>query len=332
MTVLGLDIGGANLKAATSDGRARTVSFALWKKPGQLAERLRDLCREFPVHDRIAVTMTGELCDCFPTKADGVRHILHAVARAAAERPMAVWTTRNGFVNWMSKSDPPDGAAASNWLALAEWVARADWDDTPALLIDTGSTTTDIVWLEGGHARAKGFTDRVRLRTGELVYTGVRRTPVCAVLDMEVAAEFFATMLDVYVVLGLMREDPRDLDTADGRPATIAACHARLARMWCADVDEIGTREIDHLARRAADAQVRQVQRAVDQVLDGRVPATIVLAGSGEILGRTMLAQHPLLSQVRSVSLAERIGPELSEAACAYAVARLATNEWPVKR
>jgi probable H4MPT-linked C1 transfer pathway protein len=332
MTVLGLDIGGANLKAATSDGAARTVPFALWKQPEQLADRLRHLCRDFAGHDRLAVTMTGELCDCFPTKADGVRHNLRAVEHAAAGRPVAVWTTRNGFADWTSASDPPDGAGASNWLALAEWVARADWESARALLIDTGSTTTDVLWLEDGHARAKGFTDRLRLGTGELIYTGTRRTPVCAVLGPEVVAELFATMLDVYVILGLLPEDPHDLDTADGRPVTVAACRARLARMLCADADKIPADEINGLARRALDAQVRHVQRAIDQVLDGRVPARIVLSGSGEILGRTMLAQHPLLARVPCVSLAERIGPELSEAACAYAIARLATIEWPVKR
>ena len=37
--VLGLDIGGANLKAAHTDGRALSVPFALWKNPGALAGR-----------------------------------------------------------------------------------------------------------------------------------------------------------------------------------------------------------------------------------------------------------------------------------------------------
>ena len=35
-----------------------------------------------PAADRLAVTMTGELCDCFRTKAEGVLHILAAVDAA----------------------------------------------------------------------------------------------------------------------------------------------------------------------------------------------------------------------------------------------------------
>ena len=33
MAILGLDIGGANLKAAHTDGTARSVAFPLWKHP-----------------------------------------------------------------------------------------------------------------------------------------------------------------------------------------------------------------------------------------------------------------------------------------------------------
>ena len=105
------------------------------------------------------------------------------------------------------------------------------------LLIDSGSTTTDIVYLNHGRPEPRGWTDRERLATGELVYTGLRRTPICAVLGMAVAAEFFATMLDAYVFTEDWPDNPDDCDTADGRPATRAFARARMARMRCADVE-----------------------------------------------------------------------------------------------
>ena len=67
----------------------------------------------------------------------------------------------------------------------------------------------------------------------------MRRTPLCAVLGAGVAAEFFATTLDVNLVQGRIKEDPTDTNTADGRPASRTAAHARLARMLCADTDAI---------------------------------------------------------------------------------------------
>jgi uncharacterized hydantoinase/oxoprolinase family protein len=166
------------------------------------------------------------------------------------------------------------------------------------------------------------------LATGELVYTGVRRTPVCAVLGTEVAAEFFASMLDVYLVLGPVADAPDDTDTADGRPATRAFARARLARMLCADVNELAAGELEALARHALAKQVANVRQAVDQVLEGRPrPEAVVLAGSGEVLGRQVVAGHAVLTDVPVVSLAERLGGPLSEAACAYAVAVLAREQ-----
>src|SRR3954470_18939597 len=65
---LALDVGGANLKAAHSSGAASSTPFPLWKRPEQLAAAIRKLVGAMPPAERSAVTMTGELCDCFRTK------------------------------------------------------------------------------------------------------------------------------------------------------------------------------------------------------------------------------------------------------------------------
>src|SRR5207248_2423845 len=98
-SVLGLDIGGANLKAAHRDGTARLRPFALWKQPERLPAALRALLAEMPARDVLAVTMTGELCDCFATKRDGVHAILDAVEQVAGGTPVLVWTTAGRFTD-----------------------------------------------------------------------------------------------------------------------------------------------------------------------------------------------------------------------------------------
>ena len=60
---LGLDIGGANLKAATSEGAAGSEPFEIWRAPGDLTARLQQLIARFPPADLLAVTMTAELAD-----------------------------------------------------------------------------------------------------------------------------------------------------------------------------------------------------------------------------------------------------------------------------
>jgi (4-(4-[2-(gamma-L-glutamylamino)ethyl]phenoxymethyl)furan-2-yl)methanamine synthase len=327
MDVLGLDVGGANLKAAHTRGGARLRPFALWKDPAGLAGALRDLLRGWPPFDLLAVTMTGELCDCFESKRQGVNAILDAVESAAGGVPVRVWRTDGGFADVAAARAAPLRVAAANWLALATWAGRHARSG-PAILLDVGSTTTDVVPLLDGRPVPLGRTDPGRLLARELVYLGVRRTPVCAVLGGEGAAELFATTLDVFLVLGETAEDPADTNTADGRPATRAAAHARLARMLCADLETSTDEERLALAERVRDSLVNLLGSAVGAVA-GRLPApprTFLLAGSGEFLARRALTQWRSYSPSRVISVAELLGPEVSQAACAYAAAVLAAG------
>src|SRR5438445_5470671 len=98
-SVLGLDIGGANLKAAHSEGTARLVPFALWKAPQRLGEELRCVITSMPRFDLLAVTMTGELCDCYESKRQGVHAILDAVEEAAPGAAISVWRNDGRFVD-----------------------------------------------------------------------------------------------------------------------------------------------------------------------------------------------------------------------------------------
>jgi probable H4MPT-linked C1 transfer pathway protein len=332
MTTLGLDIGGANLKAAHSGGTARLQPFEMWKHPAGLADALRGLLLTMPAFDRLAVTMTGELCDCFPTKREGVNAILDATQAVAEGRLVRVWRTDGRFVEPKEARSKPLLAASANWLALASYAGRLA-PKGPALLIDIGSTTTDVVPLRDGRPVPRGRTDPERLRSGELTYTGVRRTPLCALLGSEAAAELFATTLDAYLLLGSVAEDANDHGTADGRPATRAHAHARMARMLCADSETCTPTETRKLAERVLLKQVYLVTSAIQQVaktLPGP-PQTLIVAGSGEFLMPVVLSgQNPFpldMPPGRAISLAAQLGPEISRAACAYAVAVLAAEQ-----
>ncbi|MDB5352332.1 MAG: putative H4MPT-linked transfer pathway protein [Planctomycetota bacterium] len=333
---LGLDIGGANLKAAHTSGVARSVAFALWKLPERLPETLAHLAAAMPRADHVAVTMTGELCDCFRTKAEGVRTILQAVLDVFLERTVRVWTTDGTFEDPFSVILRPETAAAANWLALATLGARLA-PKGPAILVDIGSTTADLIPLRDGVPVPRGRTDTDRLRTGELVYAGVSRTPVCALATTlphrgeptGLAAELFATTRDVYLTLGDLDPAPDDNETADGRPVTREAARDRLSRMVGADRD--GFSEADALAfAREADATLmaRLIEAAERACLaaTGARPHAAIVSGSGEFLSRR-LAERILAPGGRIVSLREQWGQNASSAACAHALAVLAAEE-----
>jgi probable H4MPT-linked C1 transfer pathway protein len=325
---LGLDIGGANLKAAHSNGVASVQPFELWKNPQGLASALRALVNGAPEADTLAVTMTGELCDCFETKRQGVLYILDAVETVAGPRRIRVWGNDGRFTDVKAARAAPLKVAAANWLALATYAARFA-PDGPALLIDIGSTTTDVVPLASGRPIPSARIDPERLRKLELVYVGVRRTPVCALLGTGGAAELFATTLDVFLNLGLIPENAADMATADGREATRSAAHARLARMLCGDGGTCTQDETRELANLILLKLIHHLTTAVETVARRLTspPRTVILAGCGEFLASLVVEEQKGFPTPIVVSLTERLGPAISHAACAHAVAVLAAEE-----
>lgn len=324
VTILGLDIGGANLKAACSPGgEAVSRAFTLWKDPKGLEAAIGDLIGELPQAEILALTMTGELCDCWADKCEGVVAIVDAVVAVASSRPVWIWTNRGDFVEPDKAREDYQSVASANWLATATLAGRYAADGL-ALLVDIGTTTTDIVPLRDGVPTPQGRTDPARLACGELVYRGWRRTPVCALGGLELAAELFATMQDIFLVLGRITDSPEDLATADGRPATQEAARARLARMYCLDPRTIGGKEVIAKAKDLEDRFCRQIAGEINRVADGLAEVRAVLGvGSGEFLLSEVLARSDL-AKVKVVSLAGLWGGAGSEAAAALAVAELA--------
>lgn len=295
--VVGWDIGGAHLKAAwlDADGRVvavRQVPCRLWEGLDRLDEAVRTIGGGLPDARRHRVTMTGELVDLFPDRAGGVAAL---VAAAAALLPgdVTFWAGEAGFL-------PPDRAvgavpevASANWLATAALVAR---HHPEALVADIGSTTTDLIPVSGGRVAARGRSDRARLVAGELVYTGLTRTPVMAVADalpwagerVPVMAEFFATTADVYRVLGILDEHADQHPAADGQAKTAEASARRLGRMIGVDAHEAGTAAWRALAAAVAEAQMQTIMRAALQV-QSAMPKDAPVVGAG--VGQALVAE-----------------------------------------
>jgi probable H4MPT-linked C1 transfer pathway protein len=281
--VVGWDIGGVNVKAArlaTSAGggiaEARVVvrPFEVWSEPGRLPEVLRGAAGEVGAAPSLpmAVTMTAELSDAFRTRGEGVLAVLGAVEEAFPGAALHVLTTGGEFVPPAAVRSRPLVAAATNWVASALYVAEAQPD---CILVDVGSTTTDIVPLRGGRIAAEGRSDPERLAAGELVYTGVLRTnPNTIVAEVplrgracRVAAEWFTQMADAYLLLGRLGAKDYTCATPDGRPASVEAAAGRLARLVCADTDTLGGAEVRALAAYLAEKQLQQVTEGLLQVL-----------------------------------------------------------------
>ena len=290
-SILGWDIGGVNTKAVRwPDLEGRAAPYEIQYDLSALVPTLRRLADALGgTRDSIhAVTMTAELSQAFRSKREGVGFVLDAVERAFPGARILVYAVSGEY--W-----PPDEArrrhlevAASNWAATATLVGRYVAD---ALLLDIGTTTTDIIPIVGGRVAASGRTDPERLASGELVYTGAVRTPAEAVASSvpfggeacAVSAEGFALIGDAHLWLGRLRPEEYSVRAPDGRPAEREYAGERLARVVCADREMLDDSAVDRIAHALVEAQVATVAAAVGRVRR-RHPAisTAVVTGLGE--------------------------------------------------
>jgi (4-(4-[2-(gamma-L-glutamylamino)ethyl]phenoxymethyl)furan-2-yl)methanamine synthase len=323
-TVIGWDIGGVHLKAARAeDGRVTKVAqYASPLRSGtdRLLQAFAQARSEMGGADRHIVTMTGELADTFASRIEGVKHLSALAARELDGA--SIYAGPAGCVHPKDAHKHCMDIASANWHACAALIAGKR---SNALLIDLGSTTTDIVPIIGAKVAARGYTDAQRLAAGELVYTGLVRGFVMATADraplrgtwMPLINENFATMADVHRILGTLPTGVDLMPTADARGKTIAASQARLARMLGSDASDADDETWRLVARWFAESQIRGITDAAMLVLSAAsaTAATLIIAAG---IGYALIAEVARRLGCTCCAFDELIAvaPEMRVAAC----------------
>jgi probable H4MPT-linked C1 transfer pathway protein len=336
---IGWDLGGAHLKAALVEGgRVRAavqVPCELWRGIEALDEAAALLPAWTREEARHAVTMTGELCDAFPDRREGVR-ALADWARSRCRGSTQLYAGPEGFVAARQAETAWRAVASANWHATAALVGR---HVAAALVVDIGSTTADLIPVLDGVPAAIGYSDGERLETGELVYTGVVRTPVPALARrvpfggrwLALMAEPFATAADLHRLLGSLSPEADQQEAADGAGKSRPETEARLARLVGRDRADGQESDWERLAAFLAEMQLRQLHDAAAQVLSrgGALDrAEVIACGTGRFLAQRLAAR---LGR-RCRDLAELVAPDtppgwVSTCAPAVAVALLADTQ-----
>jgi probable H4MPT-linked C1 transfer pathway protein len=299
----GYDVGGAHLKVAlTDDGRTiavRQIACPLWQGLERLDAAFAEAAPFVARAEWHAVTMTGELCELFPDRRTGVRVILDRLGPLLPPG-FRVWLGVKGFGDVATAETEPMHAASTNYLATATLIGRRLPE---ALLIDMGSTTTDIIGIVGAKPAPRGITDGERLMTSELVYTGLTRTDPCVVAhsgrlrghEQRLAAGGFANMADVRRILGELPEGADQHATADGRGKSVEESVARFARVFGRDAEDASMEEWRGAARDIADKQMEEIRLAAASVLAESKQlseAPVVPAGIGASQIAPLMAQQ----------------------------------------
>lgn len=343
--VIGWDIGGAHVKAVMLDHQGMVIAAtqracALWQGLAPLQKVLNDVINDWQLDQMTvmhAVTMTGELVDCFSHRAEGVRAIAQTMTQHFGScRFYAANAQQTSFVSQVSGLETD--IASMNWHASALCLQKTVQAQLPvrhALIVDIGSTTTDITACHAGHLQVSGWTDAERLLSGGLVYTGVVRTPLMAWgpsiawqgRRQAIAAELFATSADVYRMLGWLVPKDDLAATADGQDKSLSATIQRIARM-------VGCDAIDHpmdtwysLATAFQHQQLNMLSQVIQTQIAPMASRPLIIGlGAGHWLV-AQLAQELGLAYQSATTLIPAAEESLQQQAAvafpAYAVAKL---------
>ena len=285
--IIALDIGGANLKVAVADDRGvKEFShyFPFWKKRDSFENFLGEKIGGFLPADKVRVTMTAELADCYRTRDEGVKHILGCVRNVVPN--FEVLSVDGKLLSIEEASSNPYKVAAANWVATSLWIAKRFGT---GILVDIGSTTTDIIPVKNGKIIAKGKSDLERLQNSELIYSGVLRTNVATVVDeisiggipTPVSSERFAIAADVYRILDDIPEEGYACETPDGKGKGIEDCMNRIARVVCSDTNELEGKQITEIAEFIRERQIEKISDSISNISKREGIDNAFVCGSG---------------------------------------------------
>ncbi|MEA2069823.1 MAG: hydantoinase/oxoprolinase family protein [Asgard group archaeon] len=347
MKILGLDIGGANTKYALLENKQKEDSvlcydsdfFPIWKQYDNYGHYLHSLYKKllekFTHIDVIVSVITAELADCFETKKEGITKISKTIDKVFLEKGLAkkalIYSVSGRFLSRKKAISKWMEVAAANWHAAAKYIGLLYPN---CIIIDIGSTTTDIIPVHRGNIVSKGRNDLTRLQNSELVYTGLLRTNVATIVskislhskEIPVASELFATTGDVYFILGEITKKEFTTETVNNKPITKNYSSNRLARIICADTNMLNAEDICDIARQIKEQQFTKIQKALRIVQnryinDYKFEPPLVLVGSG-----TQAIGIPLMKKIQAkkwTTLTDKFPKKLLEILPAFAVAKL---------
>lgn len=337
---IGWDVGGAHLKVAHVDGEGRVVSALqlptpLWEGLHVLPDALSGARRLLPKTGlRHSFTTTAELADIFIDRRAGINELARQLHHVLKDQCTHFYAGEGGWIEPSRAIEFVDEIASANWHATARFVASRV---SNGVLVDIGSTTTDIVPFVNHELRYSACGDFLRLQKGELVYTGIVRTPVMAITDSvyingerhPLVAEHFASMADVYRLTGELQEEDDMMAAADGAGKTKEDSARRLARMLGTDMGDPRDMEPWYtLAGILAAEQLQRINRPLNRVIAACGPEAIrilVGAGAGRFLARKLAEHNGLqyLDFADIIDTSEHTRRGASRSAAAVSVAQL---------
>ena len=237
MKIIGWDIGGAHIKAVKIDFKKKELKnlhmySPIWKNINTLEKSIKLIKKKFGKNNYHAVVMTAELSDIFKNRKLGVKHIINLSSKILGDKNTFFYNKKN-FIKKNIALDKANSLKSLNWHATANFIGSFF---SNCVLVDIGSTTTDIIPIKNKNVISKGCNDYKRLQSNELLYLGVLRSPINAIEKKKnLIYENFADLGDVYRILKKIPAKFDLLPTKDNKNKDKHSSARRIARIFGKD-------------------------------------------------------------------------------------------------
>ena len=265
---LGIDIGGAHIKLVGLNEKKELIfvdyiKFYFWKEEKSINKVFNYINSKSNKNTLSGITMTAELCDIFKNRLDGFRKIYNYCKKLKNDYFFYTKSKKKIF----KKTDYSE-IVSMNWHSIGRLLERQLKN---AIIVDFGSTTTDIICVKNHIIQNKNFDDFSRINSNELVYTGLTRTPIFAIDKkvrinrkyFEIIPEFFSDMSDVYRINSILKKQFDIDETADGKRRSKFSSYARLSRNFGLDFKKSNQNLIKDLSKEIIKTQLEKIYLAI---------------------------------------------------------------------
>lgn len=272
---IGWDIGGAHTKYAILKPNSSSIickiyKCNLWSSLKDLSEKINRINKQYIKKHHVinAITMSGEMSDIFSSRNEGVKEIIKLFDNLSSKN--YIFVKDKGLSRYTKQKLKYLNIASMNWLAISKLLEKKDRN---IIAIDVGSTTTDIILIKNFKCINKRFDDFSGLNSSELIYSGVLRTPINAIVqkiiiskrEYNVIPENFATMSDVYRILSIISSKQDYTDTSDKRSKTKRHSMERLSRVFGFDYSEEKMKTLIKLSEKIMSVHLEQISCKIEK-------------------------------------------------------------------
>ena len=268
---LGIDIGGAHIKLIGLN-KKRSVCFANYRKC-YVWKGLDSLKKEFEYINNLnfdkkiicGITMTAELCDIFKSKKIGASQISN-LCKILKYNFLFYSKQKNIFTKDVKGNYK--NIISMNWHAVARYFMRYYKN---LIIIDFGSTTTDFICIKDGIISNVGVDDLSRLSEGELIYTGVVRTPLFGIQNKinyknkvyHIIPELFSSTSDIYRVNNFINKNFDVDDEADHQGKSLTKSLIRISRSFAIDYNKKNNSLLLDLSKILIKRQIKTIEENI---------------------------------------------------------------------